>query len=352
MFSNHKCRVRGTFPFLRRTFEIRCLWLGIWTCLRWASEYQRCVFSCPRKADLVKTNRARKETKQMKLFMSRVGLRGVSLAVICVSLMLAAVVVIAADPNCTICKGIGSVRVKCSTCSGVGTTSEKCRACDGAGTKRSYGHRMLGWSSSEYKCASCQGSGQRRVPCKGCNGTRSFLRNCECFGRSPQCSRATAPNAAPVNQAPAVATASVTYCYECDHGYITVREECDLCEEGVNHLRLKDGRFECRLCKEKLPTRHTKCKCGSGDCSKCDGKGILSEKKEKCVNCVGGIITPLKVQENAKRRAELREKNQTPAPTDTSSAAEKLKQLKGLHESGILTDSEYENKRKELIDQL
>jgi len=255
----------------------------------------------------------------MKRFAKKTVLRGVSLVVIGISIILGGAVTANPDPNCSVCKGAGQNRVNCATCSGKGHTSILCPTCKGSGRIITQGYTTYGWgwgrqsrTGSNTACSGCNGTGQRKITCNGCNGTRSFLRDCACLrqnsnvpapasARSRPSSPTSAPAPAPANRNP-VATVGVEYCKKCEKGYITTKEECNLCEKGVNHLRIKEGEFECRLCKEKHPTRFTKCSCGLDDCPKCDGRGFHA-KKEQCTFCVDGVITPLKARENAEREA-------------------------------------------------
>jgi len=252
----------------------------------------------------------------MKKFANRTVLWGVSFIVIGISVMLSAPVIANPDPACSLCKGAGQNRVNCTTCNGVGSTSILCRTCDGSGrrvTQASRPRSLGGTTGANTACSACNGTGQRKITCSGCNGTRSFLRDCVCRSqnsnaptssartRASSPTAASAPAPAPVSRTP-VTTVGVEYCKKCEKGYITTKEECNVCEKGVNHLRIKDGEFQCRLCKEKHPTRFTKCRCGLDDCPRCDGRGF-HVKKEQCTFCVDGIITPLKARENAEREA-------------------------------------------------
>jgi len=262
----------------------------------------------------------------MKRFVNVTVLRGMSLAVIGISVILSVDVVAqttARNPGQNHLQMVG----------GLGAAAQTVAPCPDCSQHRGKfahnpmrfdglrcgpipaGYVPVAFQHSRGSCKNCLGTLRHGViigirQCVRCRGT-GWVEVKPAVEVSPGNTRDTPSQAINTDSIP-VAAAGIEHCKGCEKGYITTKEECGLCENGINHLRIKDGEFECRLshCKGKHPTRFTPCICGSHDCPRCEGRGF-NLKKEKCPDCIDGIITPLKAL-NAPSNAKLKIENKCP----------------------------------------
>ena len=213
---------------------------------------------------------------------------------------------------CSTCADRGWIEVRetCKECNGRGkinnTKTDNCSKCSGTG-KQTYSKREGGRHQGTF-CRACRGTGAVNstswLPCGTCNATGAKVSKVVCR----TCKGASVLNS--LGETTVVGAGSTTSrvpvepCTQCDEkGNVSRKMACEVCDQGWNHEKTKQGSYVCRNCNAVCESRFIQCKCGKRDCPQC------KREYEKTVTAVcplcGGdkIITPLE-REKATKKGE------------------------------------------------